>query len=55
MAINLQSIIPAVARAVTVDEDAGLNAGSGEKVTMVIATSLAVLVVALIAVLMGMT
>jgi hypothetical protein len=54
MAINLQSIIPAVARAVTVDEDSALNADNGEKISMVIATSLAVLVVALIAVLMGM-
>jgi hypothetical protein len=55
MAINLQSIIPAVARAMTVDEDAALSAGSGEKITMVIATSLAVLVVAIMAVLMGMS
>jgi hypothetical protein len=54
MAINLHAIIPAVARDATVDEEAGLTANTGEKITMAVATSLAVLVVALIAVLMGM-
>jgi hypothetical protein len=54
MAINFHAIIPAVARAATVDEESDLPASTGEKITMAIATSLAVLVVALIAVLMGM-
>jgi hypothetical protein len=52
---NYDAVIPVNAQATTVDQDIDLTVSTGEKIGMVAATALAVLVVAFIAVLMGMT
>jgi len=55
MAIDMHSIFPATAQAAALaDQDNALAASRGEKVVTTVAVTLAVLIVATIAVLMGM-
>lgn len=54
MALNLPSFIPPASDAAGGHDDTGLHAGWSERIVTAVAASVAVLVVATIAVLMGM-